>query len=97
MKIFISQKLFPHRSGLRVLKARKTRSTPRIPLSVSVVKEMTRSTNEKRTSTPSMIFQPDLRYASGPTINPSDITFKKRIFSDFSHIYFGEFVFKLLA
>jgi hypothetical protein len=38
---------------------------------------MTRSTNEKRTRTPSIIFHPDLRYVFGPTIRPSDITLEK--------------------
>lgn len=65
---------FPYRSGRSVLKARNTRNTPRIPLWLLVAKEMTRSINEKRTRTPSITFQPDLRYVWGPMIRPSDIT-----------------------
>jgi len=62
-------------NGLSVLSARKTRNTPKMELSVSVVKVTMTSIHETTTKNPSMTFQLLRKYAPGPTQRPRAITY----------------------
>ena len=64
-------------NGLRVLSARKTRNTPKMELSVFVVKVTMTSIQETTTKKPSITFHVLRRYAPGPTQRPRAITWGK--------------------
>ena len=63
-------------SGLRVLSARNTRSTPRMELCVSVVKETMTSTQDTTTRKPSITFHALRMYVSRPIQKPRAITWR---------------------
>lgn len=62
--------------GLSVLSARNTRNTPRMELSVSVVRETMTSTQDTITRNPSITFHALRMYVSRPIQKPRAITWR---------------------